>query len=94
MLPGKAVFEVKRPNVNKGEGVRELMTHPPFAGRMPIFIGDDVTDEAVFAVLPELGGKGFSVGRHFAGLAGIFSSPKQVRDALQRLAGLGQAQPS
>ena len=93
MLPGKAMFEVKRPNVSKGDGVRELMTHPPFAGRMPVFIGDDVTDESVFAVLPELGGKGFSVGRHFAGLAGIFDSPKEVRRALQRLAANGQARP-
>jgi trehalose 6-phosphate phosphatase len=94
VLPGKAMFEVKRPNVNKGDSVRELMTRVPFAGRVPVFIGDDVTDEAVFAVLPQLGGKGFSVGRHFAGLAGIFSSPKQVRDALQSLAGPEQAQSS
>ena len=94
VLPGKAVLEVKRPNVNKGDGVRELMRHPPFAGRMPVFIGDDVTDESVFAVLPGLGGKGFSVGRHFAGLAGIFDSPMDVRRALQRLASSGQTQPS
>ena len=61
VLPGKAMFEVKRPGVNKGESVRELMAHPPFAGRMPVFIGDDVTDESVFEVLPEIGGKGFCV---------------------------------
>jgi trehalose 6-phosphate phosphatase len=85
------VLEVKRPNVNKGDGVRELMRHPPFAGRMPVFVGDDVTDESVFAVLPGLGGKGFSVGRHFAGLAGIFHSPIEVREALRRLASNGKA---
>jgi trehalose 6-phosphate phosphatase len=94
VLPGKAMLEVKRPNVNKGDGVRELMSHPPFAGRRPVFIGDDVTDESVFAVLPALGGKGFSVGRQFAGLAGIFHSPIDVRNALQRLASSGQARPS
>jgi trehalose 6-phosphate phosphatase len=86
VLPGKAMLEVKRPNVSKGEGVRDLMRRPPFAGRMPVFIGDDVTDESVFAVLDELGGKGFSVGRHFAGLSGIFDSPLDVRRALKRLA--------
>ena len=86
VLPGKAMLEVKRPNVNKGDGVRALMRQAPFAGRMPVFIGDDVTDESVFAALPELGGKGFSVSRHFAGLTGIFESPMHVRDALQRLA--------
>ncbi len=86
VLPGKAMFEVKRPNVSKGDGVRALMRHPPFAGRKPVFIGDDVTDESVFAVLPDLGGKGFSVGRHFDGMTGIFDSPENVRRALQRLA--------
>jgi trehalose 6-phosphate phosphatase len=86
VLPGKAMLEVVRPNVSKGEGVRDLMRRPPFAGRIPVFIGDDVTDESVFAVLGKLGGKGFSVGRHFAGLAGIFDSPLDVRRALRRLA--------
>ena len=94
VLPGKAMFEVKRPGVNKGDGVRELMTHPPFTGRMPVFIGDDVTDEAAFAVLPELGGKGFSVSRDFGGMTGIFSSPAQVRRALKRLADHEQEQSS
>jgi trehalose 6-phosphate phosphatase len=93
VLPGKSMFEVKRPNVSKGDGVRALMRHPPFAGRVPVFIGDDVTDESVFAVLPELGGKGFSVGRHFDGMAGIFDSPEDVRRALQRLAA-GRARAS
>jgi len=94
VLPGKSMFEVMRPGINKGDGVREMMTHPPFAGRVPVFIGDDVTDESVFAVLPELGGKGFSVSRHFAGLSGIFQSPAQVRRALHRLAAGGQAKPA
>jgi trehalose 6-phosphate phosphatase len=86
VLPGNAMFEVKRPNVSKGDGVRALMSHAPFAGRTPVFIGDDVTDESVFTVLPELGGTGFSVGRYFGGLAGIFDSPEDVRRALRRLA--------
>ncbi len=91
VLPGKAMFEVKRPGVSKGKAVRALMTHAPFAGRMPVFIGDDVTDESVFALLPELGGKGFSVGRHFDGVTGIFESPDEVRDALRRLASKGRS---
>ena len=94
VLPGKAMFEVKRPGVSKGDAVRELMAHPPFAGRVPVFIGDDITDESVFAVLPEMGGKGFSVGRYFPGLAGTFESPLQVRRALQRLAANGRVRRS
>ncbi|MEP7030121.1 MAG: trehalose-phosphatase [Pseudolabrys sp.] len=89
VLPGKAMFEVMRPGIDKGQGVRELMRHAPFAGRVPVFIGDDVTDESVFAMLPEMGGKGFSVSRRFAGLSGIFESPAQVRRALLELSAGG-----
>jgi trehalose 6-phosphate phosphatase len=87
VLPGKALFEVKRPGVSKGVSVERLLMHAPFAGRMPVFVGDDVTDESVFALLPALGGRGYSVGRPFAGVSGIFDSPEDVRIALQRLAG-------
>ena len=86
ILPGKEMLELKRAGTNKGEAVRALMTHKPFAGRMPVFIGDDVTDEAVFAILPDLGGHGFSVARQFDGLTAIFDSPASVRAALRLLA--------
>lgn len=79
ILPGKSVVEVKQPSFNKGIAVRELMKHAPFATRKPIFIGDDVTDEAAFDVLPEFGGIGFSVGREMQGLAGVFEAPRDVR---------------
>jgi trehalose 6-phosphate phosphatase len=90
LLMGKAVIEIKRPGINKGESICKLMAHAPFAGRLPVFIGDDVTDESVFAVLPEIGGMGFSVRRYFPGLTGIFASPAQVRSALASLAANGQ----
>lgn len=90
VLLGKAMFEVKRRHINKGDGLRALMAYPPFAGRRPVFIGDDVTDEAAFAALLEWGGIGFSVGRDFGPvsgtMAGIFSSPEEVRRVLRRLA--------
>ena len=86
VLPGKLMLEVKRPAVNKGESVRHLMKVAPFAGRVPLFIGDDVTDESVFEVLPDMHGMGFSVNRKVEGLAGIFESPAQVRRALYCLA--------
>jgi trehalose 6-phosphate phosphatase len=88
VLPGKMMIEIKRPGVDKGGGVRELMRHKPFHDRMPVFIGDDVTDEAAFAALPGLGGRGYSVSRDFAGLSGVFSAPKDVRNALQLLAAM------
>jgi trehalose 6-phosphate phosphatase len=86
VLPGKAVIEVKPAAFSKGTGIRELMKYPPFRGRRPIFIGDDVTDEAAFAVLPEFDGLGFSVGHEMPGLAGFFQSPGDVREWLYRVA--------
>jgi trehalose 6-phosphate phosphatase len=88
VLPGKAVIEVKSSSFNKGIGIRQLMTHPPFRGRRPVFIGDDVTDESAFAVLPEFGGLGFSVGHRMPGLAGCFPRPSHVRSWIYRLAGI------
>ncbi len=94
VLSGKAVIEVKAKAFNKGTGIRHLMTYPPFRGRRPIFIGDDFTDEAAFAVLPEFGGIGFSVGREISGLAGSFPRPRDVRQWLYRMAEAdGAAQP-
>jgi trehalose 6-phosphate phosphatase len=86
VLPGKAVVEIKHAGFSKASGVRELMTHAPFAGRRPVFVGDDTTDETVFAILPELDGIGFSVGRQVVGLAGCFETPASVRAWLERLA--------
>jgi trehalose 6-phosphate phosphatase len=85
VLPGKCVCEIKQAGFDKATGVRELLTHEPFRGRCPIFIGDDVTDESVFAVMPELGGLAFSVGRHAHGVAGHFEEPRDVRAWLKRL---------
>ena len=90
LLVGKAMFEVRRPGTSKGRAVRDLVSRAPFAGRKPVFFGDDVTDESVFEILPSIGGQGFGVGRHFPGAAGVFRTPGEVRAALQRLAAGGK----
>ena len=85
VLPGKCVCEIKHSGFNKATGVLELMAHEPFRGRRPIFIGDDVTDESVFALMPDLGGLAFSVGRRATGVADHFDEPRDVREWLARL---------
>src|SRR5947209_4696866 len=85
VLPGKSVCEIKHSGFTKATGVRELMTHEPFRGRRPVFIGDDVTDETVFAIMPDLGGQAFSVGRRAHGVAGHFDEPRDVREWLAHL---------
>ncbi len=85
VLPGKCVCEIKHAGFTKASGVRELMTREPFRGRRPLFIGDDVTDETVFAIMPDFDGLSFSVGRRARGVAGHFDAPDDVREFLARL---------
>jgi trehalose 6-phosphate phosphatase len=85
VLPGKSVCEIKHSGFSKASGVRELMAHEPFKGRRPLFIGDDVTDETVFAIMPDLDGVAFSVGRRARGVAGHFDAPSDVREFLAHL---------
>ena len=85
VLPGKCVCEIKHSGFTKATGVRELMTREPFKGRRPFFIGDDVTDETVFGIMPDYDGLAFSVGRRAHGVAGHFDAPSDVREFLAHL---------
>jgi len=86
ILRGRDVIEIKPRWFNKGTGLAHLMQHAPFAGRTPVFLGDDTTDEDVFRVLPDFDGIGFSVGRRIDGASHMFKSPRAVRDWLGRQA--------
>jgi trehalose 6-phosphate phosphatase len=91
LIQGKAVIEARHAGIDKGVGLRALITQKPFAGRRVLFGGDDTTDLDVFRILPDIGGFGFSVGRHFPGVEHVFSSPRAVRQWLTRLAQQGVA---
>jgi trehalose 6-phosphate phosphatase len=82
VLNGKFVVEIKHEGFSKATAVRALMEQPPFAGRRPIFLGDDVTDETVFAIMGDIDGIAYSVGRKAQGVAGHFDSPHDVRQWL------------
>jgi trehalose 6-phosphate phosphatase len=90
VLRGKSVVEIKQVGFSKGTAVRELMRHAPFLERRPIFVGDDVTDESVFEIIPEFDGMAFSVGRRVTGIDGYFEKPAAVRDWLSQLAADGE----
>jgi len=59
---GKCVIEFVAPGANKGTAVKAFMDAHPFTGSVPIFVGDDVTDEDGFEVAHQLGGFGILVG--------------------------------
>ncbi|HCJ30392.1 MAG TPA: trehalose-phosphatase [Pseudomonas sp.] len=62
LQPGKCVFKLKPRGASKGEVIRTFMQEAPFKGRLPVFVGDDLTDEAGFKVVNELGGLTIKVG--------------------------------
>lgn len=91
LLQGKCVLEAKPAGPSKGRAIADFMRQPPFAGRVPLFIGDDVTDEAGFTAVQALGGMGIKVGNGPTQAHARLGSPAEVR-AWLRLAAQALAQ--
>jgi len=62
VLAGKMVFELKPRAANKGEAIRSFMGEAPFHGRVPVFAGDDRTDEDGFQWIQAHAGISIKVG--------------------------------
>ena len=86
IMPGHCVFEVRREGIDKGSAVARFMAAAPFAGRRPVFIGDDVTDEAGFRAVNQAGGIAVAVGAPRDGAHTVLPDPRSVRALITHLA--------
>lgn len=59
---GDNVVELRPADGDKGSAIAALLEEAPFRGRVPVFAGDDVTDESGFAVVNAHGGVSVLVG--------------------------------
>ncbi len=80
--PAHMLWEVRPLGADKGKAVIALMQRPPFAGRLPVFIGDDVTDEDGMREARNHGGAGYRVDA-------VFRDPDGVRAWLRASAARG-----
>ncbi|OGA58087.1 MAG: trehalose-phosphatase [Betaproteobacteria bacterium RIFCSPLOWO2_12_FULL_65_14] len=79
MQPGKMVFELKPAGCDKGSAIEEFMRDAPFAGRTPVFLGDDVTDEHGFRVVNRLNGHSVKIGGGPTAARWRLAGPEQAR---------------
>lgn len=86
LLRGKMVVEVKPAGVSKGHAIEAFLSEAPFAGRRPVFIGDDQTDETGFAVVQGCGGIGVKVGGGPSAALHRCEDSAQIRAQLARAA--------
>ena len=83
LMQGKCVFDIKAAGVSKGSAIAALMGKQPFAGRLPVFVGDDTTDEAGFESVQNMGGEGIKIGEGPSLAERRCASPSALRQWLQ-----------
>lgn len=85
VLMGKQVCELRPSGFDKGSAINRLLETPLFKGRLPLMIGDDVTDEAGFAAALNAGGVAIKVGGGETCAPWRLDAPHSVRDWLGRM---------
>ena len=84
LLDGDHVVEIKPVEHDKATAIEAFMQEEPFAGRFPIFIGDDTTDLDGFAAMKRFDGLAIAVGSRITGERRL-EGPRDVRAWLESL---------
>jgi trehalose 6-phosphate phosphatase len=84
---GKMVLEIKPQAFTKATAIQEFLREAPFAGRTPVVVGDDLTDQGGFRLVEALGGISIAVGHRVQGQWRV-DNPAAVRHWLASIAAL------
>jgi trehalose 6-phosphate phosphatase len=84
---GSMMLEIKPRGFDKGGAVKAFMQEPPFSGRRPVYVGDDLTDIDGFRAVEIFGGVSIAVGGRVQGQYEL-RDPAAVREWLRDIAGL------
>ena len=84
---GNMVLEIKPSGYTKATAIAAFLAEPPFSGRMPVFVGDDLTDQDGFRVVEEKGGISIAVGNRVRGQYNV-ENAAAVRQWLQGIAAM------
>jgi trehalose 6-phosphate phosphatase len=91
MQPGNLVVEFKPSGTDKGRAVAELLHKAPFAGRRPVYLGDDLTDERAFVLVNGADGLSIRVGwREPSAARCMLAGPQAVQDWLRGVLAAGE----
>ncbi|UPG89342.1 trehalose-phosphatase [Luteibacter aegosomaticola] len=86
LQPGNHVCEFKPRGMDKGVAIAKFLDEPPFRGRKPVYLGDDLTDEHAFVVVNALGGMSVRIGTRTPSHAAFtLSSPRDVHAWLDKV---------
>jgi trehalose 6-phosphate phosphatase len=84
------VLEIKPKGFTKATAAEAFMSEPPFAGRTPVFVGDDLTDEPGLRFAESVGGVSIAVGDRLRAQWHL-ENPREVRRWLAAIAALDEA---
>lgn len=86
--PGSYVLELKPSGITKAHAIEAFMEEAPFAGRTPVFAGDDLTDLHGFEAVQKLGGVSIAVGPRVTAMHAV-ATPAELRELLTEFLGRG-----
>ena len=84
LQPALMAYELKPDNVGKDVAIRRLLERPEFEGKVPVFAGDDLTDEPAIDLVQGMGGVAIKIGEAETCAGHRLHGPSDLIQTLER----------